>query len=85
MEWEAAARSAVSRLGNPFFVAWVNQVAKPVYTALTQINENSGSTSVPLNLSGTAFVVLTAQPKLTRIADLTEATLAGPVVVISQL
>ncbi|KAI0569668.1 SWI-SNF-Ssr4 domain-containing protein [Pyrenophora tritici-repentis] len=83
--WDAAARSAVARSGNPVFVAWVNQVAKPVFTALTLFDESSGSTSVPLGLSGTAFAVLTAQPELTSIADLTDATLAGPVVVSSQL
>lgn len=85
VEWDAAASAAVSRSGNPLFVAWVNQVAQPVYTALTLVGKSSGKTSVPLSLSGTAFAVLTAQPKLTSIADLTEATLAGPIVVSSQL
>jgi len=84
VQWDAAARSAVARSGNPVFVAWVNEVAEPVFTALTLFDETSGSTSVPLGLSGTAFAVLTAQPGLTNIADLTDATLAGPVVVSSE-
>jgi hypothetical protein len=36
---------------------------------------------VPPQLSGTAFAVLTTQPELLDIDQLTEATLAGPVVI----
>lgn len=84
VEWDAAAKYAVAQSGNQVFVAWVNQVAQPVFTALTLFDENSGSASVPTGLSGTAFAVLTTQQQLTSIADLTAATLAGPVVVSSQ-
>jgi hypothetical protein len=80
VEWDTAARSAASRSGNPLFVGWVNQVNLPIFTSLTKLSEGSGSTTVPLGLSGTTFVVLTAQ-KLTTIGDLTEATLAGPIVI----
>jgi hypothetical protein len=80
VEWDTAARSAAARSGNPLFLAWVNQVNLPIFTSLTEFSEGSGSTMVPLGLLGTTFVVLTAQ-KLTTIGDLTEATLAGPIVV----
>ena len=81
VEWDAAARFAVDQVGSRVFVAWVNQVAQPIFTALTLFDETSGSTMVPSSLSGTAFAVLVTQPELTDIADLTAATLAGPVVV----
>ncbi|KAB2100085.1 hypothetical protein AG0111_0g11701 [Alternaria gaisen] len=84
VEWDAAAKYAVAQLGSQVFVAWVNQVAQPIFTALTLFDENSGSTMVPPSLSGTAFAVLATQPKLISIADLTAATLAGPVVVSSE-
>jgi hypothetical protein len=80
VEWDTAARSAASRSGKPLFIAWVNQVNLPVFTSLTELGEGSGSTIVPLGLSGTTFAVLTAQ-KLTTIGDLTEVTLAGPIVI----
>jgi hypothetical protein len=84
VEWDAAARFAIDQVGSRVFVAWVNQVTQPIFTALTLFDENSGSTRVPPSLSGTAFAVLATQPKLTTIADLTAATLAGPVVVSSE-
>ncbi|RYN28590.1 hypothetical protein AA0114_g12438 [Alternaria tenuissima] len=83
IEWDAAARFAVDQVGDRVFVAWVNQVAQPIFTPLTLFDESSGSTMVPPSLSGTAFAVLTTQPKLTSITDLSAATLAGPVVVSS--
>ncbi|KAF9728404.1 late sexual development protein [Paraphaeosphaeria minitans] len=61
--------------------AGVNQLDVPVYTSLAALGDGSGTTRVPLGLSGTAFAVLTAQPELTSIDELTAATLAGPVVV----
>jgi hypothetical protein len=79
--WDTAARAAASRSGKPLFIGWVNQVNAPVYTALAPLGDGRGSTEVPAGLVGTAFAVLTAQPGLTTIGDLTEATLAGPVVV----
>jgi hypothetical protein len=81
VKWDNAAKFAVSRSGNPLFMAWVNQVNPPIFTVLTTDGESSGITSVPLELLGTTFAVLTAQPELTSISDLTEATLAGPVVI----
>lgn len=83
--WDVAGRSAASRSGKPLFVAWVNQVGLPVFTSLTTLGDGIGTTRVPLGLSGTAFAVLTAQPGLTTIDELTDATLAGPVVVSLQL
>jgi hypothetical protein len=79
--WDAAGRSAASRSGKPLFVAWVNQIDRPVFTPLTMLGDAFGTTRIPPGLSGTAFAVLTAQPGLISIDELTEATLAGPVVV----
>ncbi|KAF9730094.1 late sexual development protein [Paraphaeosphaeria minitans] len=61
--------------------AGVDQLDVPVFTSLTALGDGSGTTRVPPGLSGTAFAVLTAQPELTSIDELTAATLAGPVVV----
>jgi hypothetical protein len=79
--WDAAGRAAASRSGKPLFIGWVNQVDLPVYTSLLALGDGAAISAVPLGLSGTAFAVLTAQPGLTSITDLTEAALAGPVVV----
>ncbi|EMD86762.1 hypothetical protein COCHEDRAFT_1228186 [Bipolaris maydis C5] len=84
VEWGAAAGYALDQVGRRAFVAWVNQVAQPIFTPLDLLNEGVGDTMVPDSLSGTAFAVLTAQEGLTSIADLTAATLAGPLVVNSQ-
>jgi hypothetical protein len=79
--WDAAGRSAASRLGKPLFVGWVNQVDPPSFSPLEMLGDGLGTTAIPSGLSGTAFAVLTAQPELTSIDELTEATVAGPVVV----
>ncbi|KAF1952098.1 hypothetical protein CC80DRAFT_508435 [Byssothecium circinans] len=60
--------------------AGMRLVDPPSFTPLMPLGDGLGTTSVPLGLSGTAFAVLTAQPGLTGINELTEATLAGPVV-----
>jgi hypothetical protein len=78
LEWDDAGRAAALRSGNPLFIGWVNQIDAPVYTPLMLVGDNTGSTDIPVGLSGTAFAVLTAQPGLTHIDALTEATLAGP-------
>lgn len=79
--WDAAARVAVARSGRPLFIGWLNQVNAPVYSAVTPLGDGRGTTKVPPELSGTAFAFLTAQPGLVSMQDLTEVTLAGPVVV----
>jgi hypothetical protein len=79
--WDAAGRAAASRSGKPLFIGWMNQVDLPIYTSLTALGDGTATAAVPLGLSGTAFAVLTAQPGLTSVGDLTEAALAGPVVV----
>ena len=79
--WDAAARAAAARSGRPLFIGWLNQVSAPVYSAVTSLGDGRGTTKVPPELSGTAFAVLTAQPGLLSMQDLTEATLAGPLVV----
>lgn len=79
--WDAAAQAAASRSGNPLFIGWVNQVNAPIYSVLVPLGDGRGTTRIPNDLSGTAFAVLTTQPGLQTMQDLTEATLAGPVVV----
>lgn len=79
--WDAAARAAAARSGRPLFIGWLNQVDAPVYSAVSPLGDGRGTTKAPSELSGTAFAVLTAQPGLTTMQDLTDATLAGPVVV----
>jgi hypothetical protein len=79
--WDDAARAAAARSGKPLFIGWVNQVNVPAYTRLDASGDGSGMTAVPPQLSGTAFAVLTTQPELLDIDQLTEATLAGPVVI----
>ncbi|KAJ6192071.1 hypothetical protein J3E72DRAFT_380160 [Bipolaris maydis] len=84
VEWGAGTVYALDQVGKRAFVAWVNQVAQPIFTTLNMFDEESGDTMVPTSLAGTAFAVLTTQEGLTNIADVTAATLAGPVVVNSQ-
>lgn len=79
--WDAAARAAAARSGRPLFMGWLNQVDAPVYSVVSALDDGRGTTKAPSKLSGTAFAVLTAQPGLTSMQDLTDATLAGPVVV----
>lgn len=79
--WDPAGKAAASRLGNPLFVGWVSGVNAPIFTSLTTLGDGTGTSSVPPGLSGIAFAVLTTQPSLTSIDELTAATLAGPVVV----
>jgi hypothetical protein len=79
--WDDAARAAAARSGKPLFIGWVNQVDIPVYTVIEAFGDGSGTTVVPSQLSGTAFAVLTTQPGLLDTDALTDATLAGPVVV----
>ncbi|KAF2022705.1 hypothetical protein EK21DRAFT_119477 [Setomelanomma holmii] len=79
--WDAAARAAAARSGKPLFIGWTNQVDVPAFTSLTPLGDGTGTCVVPPQLSGTAFAVLTTQPGLSDADDLTDATLAGPVVV----
>ncbi|KAH7061016.1 hypothetical protein BKA63DRAFT_196923 [Paraphoma chrysanthemicola] len=81
LAWDAAAQAAASRSGKTLHIGWVNQVDNPVYTSVLVMGNGRGRVQVPPGLAGTAIAVLTAQPGLAGIEDLTEATLAGPVVV----
>jgi hypothetical protein len=79
--WDTAARGAAARSGKPLFIGWVNQIDNPIYTSLTALGDGSGMAVVPPELSGTGFAVLTTQPGLKDMNELTEATIAGPVMV----
>ncbi len=79
--WDVTQRPIALEASKPLFIGWANQINPPVYTPLTQVRKGSGSATVPMGMSGIAFAVLTAQPDLGSLDELTEATLAGPVVV----
>jgi hypothetical protein len=79
--WDAAGKAAASRSGKSLHIGWVNQVNDPVYTSILALGDGRGMAQVPPGLVGTAIAVLTAQPGLGSVEDLTEATLAGPVIV----
>jgi hypothetical protein len=79
--WDTAASAAISKTGKPLFIGWLNGVNAPVYTPLTPVGDALGATNVPVDMSGIAFAVLTAQPGIIDIDDLSDATLAGPVLV----
>lgn len=77
--WDDAAQSSISRSGKPLFIGWVNQIGNPQYTSLNLTGSNRGVTIVPKGLSGAVFAVLTTQPGLNDVKDLSDATIAGPV------
>lgn len=79
--WDAAGTTAAARSGKPLSVGWVNQIGNPQYTPLVVVSDGIGITTIPAGLLGTAFAVLTAQPGLDSIDDLTKATIAGPVMI----
>lgn len=62
-----------------YYVAWVNQLAKPIYTNLTITSDGLGTAPVPASIQkgGTTFAALVGQ-KPDNIDDLGLATLAGP-------
>lgn len=62
------------------YVAWVNQANVPVYTEAT-VTDGTVETAVPPGLAGVAFAALTGQNQAWNVTALTNATLAGPVVV----
>jgi hypothetical protein len=78
--WDVAGEAAAARSGKSLHIGWINQVDNPLYTSITVLGDGRGTTRVPPGLVGTAIAVLTAQPGLTSLQDLTEATLAGPVI-----
>jgi hypothetical protein len=78
--WDVAGKAAAARSGKSLHIGWINQVDNPIYTPITALGDGRGTTRVPPELVGTAVAVLTAQPGLTSIQDLTDATLAGPVI-----
>ena len=51
------------------------------YTSVLALGDNRGTARMPPEFAGLAVAVLTAQPGLTSTEDLTDATLAGPVIV----
>lgn len=79
--WDVTQRPIALEAGKPLFIGWANQINPLAYTPLTQVRKGSGNTAVPMGMSGIAFAVLTAQPGLEDLDELTDATLAGPVVV----
>jgi hypothetical protein len=62
------------------FIAWVNQLNKPLYSPVTVTADGTGLVSLPRNLTGSVFAALTSQQPMDQ-EDLEAVTLAGPVIV----
>lgn len=60
------------------YMGWVDAANSPVYTAVTLVGKGSFMADIPAGLFGMAFAVLTNQNMAANVADLTAATLAGP-------
>jgi hypothetical protein len=78
--WDPTQAPFLNRGTKELLVGWVNQVNLPVYTTLNVTSEGSGTTSLPQGMNGIAFAVLTSQ-RYNHVNDLSQGTLAGPVVV----
>lgn len=63
------------------YVGWVNQANPVVYTNVT-LENGIGTAGVPKGLTGLAYAALTAQNSAQTVDGLTNATLAGPAVVL---
>jgi hypothetical protein len=62
----------------PLYMGWVDAANSPVYTAVTHVGNGNFMADIPAGLFGMAFAALTNQNTAANIADLTKATVAGP-------
>jgi hypothetical protein len=79
--WDPTQASFVAESNKQLMIGWVNQLNMPVYTPLNVTASGKGTASVPQDMNGVAFAVVTVQQP-DNINDLTLATMAGPVVVL---
>jgi hypothetical protein len=76
--WDPQQAWVAREVGKQIYAAWVNLYNQPMYTPVIIDREGSGSTVVPKNMSGMAFIALiTMQPS--DFTDLEGATHVGPV------
>jgi Ferritin-like domain len=62
----------------PLYMGWVDAANSPVYTSVTHVGNGDFMADIPSGLFGMAFAALTNQNTATNVADLTKATVAGP-------
>ena len=62
----------------PLYMGWVDAANSPVYTPAINVGNGDFKADIPAGLFGMAFAALTNQNTATNIADLTKATVAGP-------
>jgi hypothetical protein len=62
----------------PLYMGWVDAANSPIYTDVRLIGKGEFMADIPSGLFGMAFAALTNQNTATNVADLTKATLAGP-------
>ena len=62
----------------PLYMGWVDAANSPVYTPAIDVGGGDFKADIPAGLFGMAFAALTNQNTATNVADLTKATIAGP-------
>ena len=62
----------------PLYMGWLDAANSPVYTQVTHVGNGDFMADIPSGLFGMAFAALTNQNTATNVADLTTATIAGP-------
>ncbi|KAJ5003218.1 hypothetical protein K4K57_012946 [Colletotrichum sp. SAR 10_99] len=76
--WDPEQAAASIESPKPLFIAWVNQLAAPVYTSLAATSPGNGTASPPGGTAGSVFAVLTSQDEAATVAELAGYALAGP-------
>lgn len=65
------------------YIAWVNQLNKPIYTSLNITAPGVGVAVVPAGLAGQVYAAMTATTVPGDVYALADATLAGPAIFVS--
>lgn len=78
--WDPTQMPFVVEEGKELFVGWVNQANIPTYTYLSITSQGTGTSTMPRQMNGVAFAVITTG-QYNNINDLAFGTLAGPAVV----
>ncbi|KAK2728888.1 twin-arginine translocation pathway signal [Colletotrichum kahawae] len=76
--WDPEQAAASIEGPKPLFIAWVNQLAAPVYTSLAVTSPGNGTASPLGGIAGSVFAVLTSQDEAATVAELVGYTIAGP-------
>ncbi|KFX94961.1 hypothetical protein O988_06068 [Pseudogymnoascus sp. VKM F-3808] len=83
--WDPKQEPVIQEKGKNLFIGWVNQLGSPIYTPLKSIGNGTGTATVPPGLKGVIYTALTTQNTLMSVDDLTEATLAGPAIILVEI